>query len=70
MYNRIKELRQKYNFTQYQICQKLNISRASYFLYESGKRAIPLHILSKLAKIYNTSIDFIVGDTDEIERYK
>lgn len=65
MYKRIKELRLESNLTQEQISKKLEISRISYSLYESSKRKVPLKILMKLAKEYNTSIDYIVGNTDK-----
>lgn len=65
MYKRIKELRLENNLTQEDISKKLKISRGSYSLYESSKRKIPLKILLKLAKEYNTSIDYIVGNTDK-----
>lgn len=65
MYNRIKELRIEHNLTQEDISKKLEISRELYSLYETSKRAIPLKILIKLSKEYNTSIDYIIGDTDE-----
>lgn len=65
MYKRIKELRLENNLTQEQISKKLEISRISYSLYESSKRKVPLKILMKLAKEYNTSIDYIVGNTDK-----
>lgn len=65
MYKRMKELRLENNLTQEQISKKLEISRISYSLYESSKRKVPLKILMKLAKEYNTSIDYIVGNTDK-----
>ncbi|MBR3613981.1 MAG: helix-turn-helix transcriptional regulator [Clostridia bacterium] len=70
MYNRLKELRENYNLTQSQISKFLNITSPQYCLYETGKRPIPILLLSKLAKFYNTSIDYIVGDTDEIIPYR
>ena len=65
MYKRIKELRLENNLTQEELSRKLEISRISYSLYESSKRKVPLKILMKLAKEYNTSIDYIVGNTDK-----
>ena len=64
---RLKELRKKNNLTQKDISKKLKISQSLYSYYETGKKNIPIGILSKLAKEYNTSIDYIVGDTDKIE---
>ncbi len=67
---RIKELRINNNLSKEDISRKLEISHLLYALYENGKRTIPISILSKLAKIYNTSIDYIVENTDEIIPYK
>lgn len=68
-YKRLKDLREDHDYTQSVIAEKLNISRPQYSLYETGKRDIPVDLLSILAKLYNTSIDFIIGDTDVITRY-
>lgn len=70
MYKRLKELRESRNLTQNDISKFLKITSPQYSLYETGKRQIPIILLSKLAKFYNTSIDYIVGDTDEIVPYK
>ena len=70
MYIRIKELRLNKNLTQKEVANYLNITSHQYSLYETGKRPIPIFLLSRLAKFYNTSIDYIVGDTDEIIPHK
>lgn len=68
MYIRLKILRKSNKFTQKFIAEQINISPRLYSNYENGKYTVPVHILSKLAKFYNTSIDYIVGDTDEFKR--
>lgn len=68
MYKRLKILRKSNKFTQKFIAQKLNISISLYSNYETGKCSIPVHVLSILAKIYGTSIDYLVNDTDEFFR--
>lgn len=68
MYKRLKKLRKSNKFTQKFIANQLNISLSSYSNYENGKYNVPVHILSRIAKFYNTSIDYIVGDTDEFKR--
>lgn len=70
MYKRIKELRKNNNLKMSEIANLLEISVELYSLYENGKREISISKLSKLAKFYNTSIDYIVGDTDEISPHK
>ena len=70
MYIRIKELREKYQLSQKQIAQYLNISIQLYTAYESGKKHIPVYILSELSKKYHTSIDYLIGNTDTFTPHK
>lgn len=67
MFKRLKILRKNNNYSQKELAQLLNISQSTYSLYENGKKEISIFYLSLLAKIYNTSIDFIVEETDEIK---
>lgn len=70
MYIRLKILRESNNLTKKDIAKILEISESLYAIYESGEKNIPVYLLRKLAKQYNTSIDFLVGDTDEITPHK
>jgi len=70
MYSRIRNLREDKDLNQEQMAKLLNISQATYSRYESGLLDIPSFTLVKLAKFYNTSIDYLVGLTDEIKPYK
>ena len=67
MFIRLKELRTKNNYSQSDLAKYLGITRPLYSLYETGKREMPVKLLSKLAKFYGTSIDYIVGDTDRLK---
>jgi transcriptional regulator with XRE-family HTH domain len=40
-----------------------------YSKYERGERDVPLHIMVKLAKFYDTSVDYIVELTDVKKPY-
>ena len=66
---RLKDLREDNDLTQARVAKLLNITRPQYSLYETGKRDIPVDLLRILAKFYNTSLDYIVGETDIFERY-
>lgn len=68
-YKRIKELREDNDYTQEYISRKLNMKQPQYARYESGRREFPIDILTILAKIYNTSLDYMIGLTDEIKPY-
>lgn len=63
--SRLKDLREDSDLTQQQIAELLNCTQQSYCNYEKGNRELPNEMLLKLAKIYNTSTDYILGLTDE-----
>ena len=69
MYERIRNLREDKDLTQKQIGQLLNMSQTGYNQYEIGKNDIPTKILIKLANFYNTSIDYLLGLTNEMKPY-
>ena len=62
---RIKDLREDHDLTQTQISKILHISQRTYSHYEQGTRSIPIELLIILAHYYNTSVDYILGETDE-----
>ena len=68
-YERIRNLRIDKDLTQKQIADNLNIAANTLSQYELGIRNIPNEILIKLAIIYNTSIDYLVGLTNEKKPY-
>lgn len=55
--------------TQAQVSKLLNISQTNYSKYELGKINIPIETLKKLSIIFNTSIDYLLGMTDEVKPY-
>ncbi len=69
MYTRIRNLREDKELTQKQIGQLLNMSQTGYNQYEIGKNDIPTIVLIKLAKFYNTSVDYLLEITDEKKPY-
>lgn len=68
-FQRLKDLREDSDKYQKDIASLLGISQQYYSEYEKGNRPIPVDYLIKLAKFYNTSIDYIVGLTDEQKPY-
>lgn len=69
-FKRLKELREDNDLKQINIAKYLEMKQPQYARYESGKREFPIDNLIKLAIFYNTSIDYIVGLTDETKPYK
>lgn len=66
---RIREIREDKDLTQSDIAKILNVSQVAYSFYEIGKRQIPIDLLIKLAKYYNTSTDYLLELTDERNPY-
>lgn len=62
---RIEDLRTDSDKTQIQIAQYLNLNREVYRRYEKGEREIPVWAVLKLADLYQTSTDYILGRTDQ-----
>lgn len=70
MYRRIRDLREDKDLSQKEIAKILNMSQTGYSKYEVGTNDVPTKVLIQLAKFYNTSVDYILGLTDEIKPYK
>ena len=68
MYKRIRDLREDADLSQRQMSTVLHCSQQVYSNYELGQRDIPTSILIALADYYDTSTDYILGRTDNINR--
>ncbi|SKC35783.1 helix-turn-helix domain-containing protein [Maledivibacter halophilus] len=68
-YERLRNLREDNDLLQRHVAKILNIAERTYSHYETGKRNISIESLLTLAKFYNTSIDYLVGLTDEKSPY-
>lgn len=66
---RLRDLREDNDLTQTNIAKLLNIKQNTYSQYESGVRQIPIDTIVKLCKFYNTSVDYIIGLTNEKRPY-
>ncbi len=68
-YNRIRDLREDRDMNQTQVAKMLGMSQTGYSKYETGENDIPTAILIKLARFYGTSIDYLLGETNNPKRY-
>ena len=69
-FQRIQDLRIDSDLSQKKIGEILQISQRSYSHYETGSRNIPIEMLIRLADYYDTTIDYLVGRTDNKEPIK
>lgn len=69
-FERIRNLRIDHDFTQKQIAEYLNIKQNTYSQYEIGILNYPIDILIKLSVFYQTSVDYLLGLTDNPAPYE
>ena len=62
-------MREDRDMTQADLAKLLFCSQATYSHYELGRHDIPTDVLIRLAKIHNTSVDFLLELTDQKEPY-
>lgn len=70
VYINIRNLREDNDLTQTDLANILHISQRAYSHYENGTREIPIPILINLARYYNVSIDYLLGETSTKKRYQ
>lgn len=64
-FQRIEDLRVDHDKSQIEIAAYLNLNRNVYWRYEKGIREIPAWAVIKLADLYQTTTDYILGRTDD-----
>lgn len=66
---RIRDLREDNDLTQAEVATLLNVSQATYSRYETEALAIPHSALEILADHYKTSVDYLLGRTNNPTPY-
>lgn len=69
-YPRLKDLREDRDLSQRKIAEYLGMKQPQYNRYERGLRDIPTDVLIRLAMLYKTSTDYILGLTNNSKPYK
>lgn len=66
---RIKDLRTDNDLTQKEIAEAIGITQRKYSYLETGKQQWPDELLVRLAELYHTSVDYLLGLTDNPRPY-
>ena len=69
MYRRIRDLREDKDLTQKNMADFLYATQKTYSNYECGVVDIPTDVLIKLSQFHDTSVDYLLGLTDERQPY-
>lgn len=70
MFKRLRDMREDKDLTQADMAEFLQIHQTTYSDYELGNLNVPIDVFIKLAKFYNTSIDYLAEITDNPKPYK
>ncbi len=65
MYQHIRDLREDHDLSQKAVAEMLGMSQTGYSKYETGENDIPTAVLIKLADFYKTSVDYLLGRTNQ-----
>lgn len=69
-FRNLQKAREAKGYTQIKLAMEAEISQQSITFYETGTRVPSLEVAAKLAKILNTSIDYLIGnDENFIQNY-
>ncbi|MDD6032571.1 MAG: helix-turn-helix transcriptional regulator [Oscillospiraceae bacterium] len=66
---RLKDLREDNDMTQQELASLLHIRQNTWSQCETGQRQISLDCLIRLSEIFGTSVDYLLGLTDEPRPY-
>lgn len=66
---RIRDIREDRDLKQKQIAAFLMCDQSLYSKYERGERSFPLEYVDRLADYFGTSVDYLLGRTDEKTPY-
>lgn len=61
---RLKKLREENNLTQEELGKKVNLVKSNISMYEKGIRIPNADILEQFSKLFNVSIDYLLGKTE------
>lgn len=64
---RLKKLRVDNNLTQKELGERVNVTKVSICCYENGTRTPTLDTLTKLAKIFDVELDYLMGYDIEVK---
>lgn len=63
METRLQQLREEKNISQGVLAKELGVTRQAYSRYERGERELNYNSLIKLAKFFDVSIDYLLGNS-------
>ena len=69
MLEHLRALREDRDLSQREMAEVLRVHQTTYSDYELGRLNIPIPALRELARFFDTSVDYIIGLTEESRPY-
>ena len=60
---RLRNMRDRYGYTQQDVAERIGIGKSAYRSYENNDRRIPVDVLTRVAALYNVSMDELLGNS-------
>ena len=68
-FKNLQAVREAKGYTQVKLSMMVGVSQQSITYYETGTRVPSFDVAAKLAKVLNTSIDYLVGIDNNLAKY-
>ena len=65
MLDHLRGLREDRDLSQKDMAELLHIHQTTYSDYELGRLNVPIHVLTALAEYFDTSVEYLLGLTNE-----
>lgn len=62
---KLRELRNKHGLSQREVADRLEVSPSIVSGYETGERTPSIDVLLSISYLYNCSVDYLLGKTNE-----
>lgn len=56
--------REQLNITKQEASRRMQMTQPAYLRYESGDRIPSIHIIQTMANVLGTSVEYLIGETD------
>lgn len=65
--NRLIECRKKIGISKNEAAKRIGISQPAYLRYEAGERTPSIQVINEIAKVLQTSVEYLTGRSDSPE---
>jgi len=62
-------MREDHDLSQTALAKKIGMSQTGYSKYETGENDVPTAVLIRLSRLYDVSIDYLLGETNDTRRH-